>query len=105
MANSKPIVCTLSNAERRGRGVKWKDALRAAGAHITDTPGGVLISFENGGRSDSLDEIAELVRMESRCCAWMNLELRRAGTHATLAISSGSEEGAHLIQAMVRAGV
>ncbi|HYW24992.1 MAG TPA: MerR family transcriptional regulator [Terriglobales bacterium] len=66
VAVGPPIVCTLSEEERRGRGAEWRAALAAATAR-EETPAGVRLRFQ---RSVAVGALADLAAAENDCCRW-----------------------------------
>jgi hypothetical protein len=85
-----PLVCTLTEADFRDREAAWlklKPFIRASAA----VPGGLTFSFARvTGLQDSL---AELVRLEAECCAWMTFAMAESSEGIRLSVTSTSEEG------------
>jgi hypothetical protein len=99
MPNNNPIICTLSPRDVAKRGPRWKDALRDAGALVTDAPGGIAATFQSAER---FAELEELIRAEQQCCAWMNFEVVRAENGVVLSVTSDSSAGHHIIREMMK---
>jgi hypothetical protein len=86
-----PLVCTLTAADYRDRESAWLKL----GKYLTasaPTPGGLRFAFAPAlGLQDSL---AELVRLEAECCAWMTFAMAVSPDGIQLTITSDSEDGA-----------
>jgi hypothetical protein len=86
-----PLVCTLTAADYRDRERAWLKLgpyVRAS----TPVPGGLTFTFAPAiGLNDSL---AELVRLEAECCAWMSFAMGQSADGVQLTIISESADGA-----------
>jgi hypothetical protein len=84
------LVCTLTAADYRDREAAWLKL----GAHVMASapiPGGLAFTFAPAlGLGDSL---AELVRLEAECCAWMAFEMAESPDGIRLTITSNGEDG------------
>ena len=85
-----PLVCTLTAADYRDRESAWLKL----GKYLTasaPTPGGLSFTFAPAlGLQDSL---AELVRLEAECCAWMTFAMAESPEGLRLSITSNSADG------------
>lgn len=85
-----PFVCTLTAADYRDRESAWLKL----GTYLTasaPTPGGLSFTFAPAlGLQDSL---AELVRLEAECCAWMAFAVGASPEGIQLTITSDGEDG------------
>ena len=85
-----PIACTLTDADLRDRRAAW---LKVGEFVIASEPipGGLSVDFARAaGVADSL---AELVRLEAECCAWMTFEIEESPTKIRLSITGIGTEG------------
>src|SRR2546428_3370171 len=85
-----PLVCTLTAADYRDRETVWlklEPYVRASAA----APGGLTVTFDPAiGLYDSL---AELVRLEADCCAWMAFAIAESSDGIRLSITAGRKDG------------
>ena len=82
------LVCTLTAADYRDREGAWLKLGTFAQA-ATAIPGGLAITFAPAiGLRDSL---AELVRLEAECCAWMAFATSESTQGISLSITSAGE--------------
>jgi hypothetical protein len=85
-----PLVCTLTAADYRDRETAWLKLgkyLRAS----ADMPGGLTFTFAPAlGLSDAL---AELVRLEAECCAWMRFGIAESPVGIQLTITADGQDG------------
>jgi len=85
-----PIACRLTATDLRDRQQAWLKI----GKYITASkpiPGG--LSFEFANASGVQESLAELVRLEAECCAWMNFVLTDLTTGFRLAITGMGPDG------------
>ena len=84
------IACTLGAADLQDRQKAW----RKVRAYITESgpiAGGLRFVFAPAvGLHDSL---AELVRLEAECCAWMAFAMAEAPDGIRLSITADGEDG------------
>ena len=89
------LVCTLTAADYRDRETAWLKLgsyIRASEA----IPGGLSFRFApTGGLKHSL---AELVRLESECCAWMVFAMSESADGISLSITSTGEDGERAVR-------
>ncbi len=89
------LICTLTASDYRDREGAWLklgNYLRAS----TAIPGGLAFSFAPAiGLRDSL---AELVRLEAECCAWMAFEMSESLDGIGLSITSRGEDGERAVR-------
>jgi hypothetical protein len=89
-ASDNPLVCTLTSADYRDRERAWLKL----GAYVrasTAIPGGLTFTFAPAlGLHDSL---AELVRLEAECCAWMTFAMEDSPDGVRLSITANGEDG------------
>jgi hypothetical protein len=85
-----PLVCRLTAGDYRDRERAWLKLgpyVRAS----TPVPGGLTFTFAPAiGLHDSL---AELVRLEAECCAWMSFAMAESAEGIQLTITSESADG------------
>lgn len=98
MDSSKPIICTLTPAQRIARGTTWRDVMREAVTNVEECPAGFVLTL--GGATIDVDTIRELVEAERDCCRWMDLQFGH-GDVLTLTITSSSPIGKAAIQQML----
>lgn len=85
-----PFVCTLTAADYRDRETAWLKLGRYARASAA-IPGGLTFTFVPAvGLHDSL---AELVRLEAECCAWMTFAMAESPDEIRLTITSSGADG------------
>jgi hypothetical protein len=86
----EPLVCTLTDADYRDRERAWLKLgpfVRAS----APVPGGLTFTFAPAiGLHDSL---AELVRLEAECCAWMKFAIAESPHQILLSITSDNADG------------
>ena len=89
------LVCTLTAADYRDREGAWLKLGNFAQA-ATAIPGGLAITFAPAiGLRDSL---AELVRLEAECCAWMAFATTESPQGISLSITSAGEAGERAVR-------
>ncbi len=99
MNDPDPIACSLDAASLRER----LDEIEALGAEslieATREGEGHILRFRSGPRT--AERLAAIVAAESRCCAFLDLELARRGDELILTIGSspGGEEIADALAA------
>ena len=98
MCECKPIICTLSDGDRKARAVTWRDVMHQAVTQVEERPDGFVLTLDPGTLEFS--ELHRLVESERLCCAWMTLELDE-GPVATLTITSESLGGKGVIKEML----
>ncbi len=79
-------ACTLGTAQLRERLREWR-ALRGRATDVEAIPGGVRLAFST---DEPMGAIADLVALESQCCAFYTFTLRIDGPTRQLKISAGS---------------
>jgi hypothetical protein len=85
-----PIACTLTAADyrdRQGAWLKLEPFVRSSGA----IPGG--LSFIFAPATGLPASLAELVRLEAECCAWMAFAIAESADAVRLAITADGEDG------------
>ena len=86
----KELVCTLTAADYQDREAAWlklAEYVRSSAA----IPGGIALTFDPVlGLRDSL---AELVRLEAECCAWMAFALSESADGVKMSITASGEDG------------
>ena len=88
---SEPVIaCTLSAADLKDRGQAWLKL----GSYIRGSgpiPGGLAFDFASAaGVPESL---AELVRLEAECCAWMSFQISDRSAGIRLSITGVGPDG------------
>jgi hypothetical protein len=85
-----PLVCTLTDADYHDRERAWLK-LRPFVRASASVPGGLSFTFSPAtGLHDSL---AELVRLEAECCAWMTFAMADTPEGVHLSITSNGVDG------------
>jgi hypothetical protein len=97
--NLNPVICTLSAAQLGRRTTRWKDALARYARKTTCIRGGLSIELKSGA---PIHEFRELVRLESECCKWMDLELNEHDSGAMLTITADTDEGVDALSRIFR---
>ena len=86
----KEFACTLTAADYQDREAAWMklaDYVRSSAA----IPGGITVTFAPAvGLRDSL---AELVRLEAECCAWMAFALSESPDGVRMSITASGKDG------------
>lgn len=100
MKNLNPVVCTLSAAQLGRRSMRWKDALARYIRKTNRIPGGLSIELKRGA---PMDEFLDLIRLESECCKWMDIELNEDDSGAKLTITAATDEGVDALSGILRA--
>jgi hypothetical protein len=84
------IACTLSAADLQDRQEAWSKVGKYIGASGR-IPGGLSFEFTNAtGVAESL---AELVRLEAECCAWMSFAATDSPDRIRLEITGAGPDG------------
>ncbi len=84
------LVCTLTSADYRDRETAWLK-LRKYVTSSAAIPGGLTFTFTPAlGLQESL---AELVRLEAECCAWMAFAMAESPEAIRLSITAKSDDG------------
>ena len=85
-----PIACTLTAADYHDRETAWLK-LKPFVMASDHAPGGLTFSF---ARVTGLQaSLAELVRLEAECCAWMTFAIAPSPEAINLSITSNSADG------------
>ena len=91
----KELVCTLTASDYQDRKTAWlklADYVRSSAA----ISGGITVTFAPAlGVGDSL---AELVRLEAECCAWMAFQMSESLDGIELSITSRGEDGERAVR-------
>ncbi len=69
MASSRPIVCTLTAADKRDRGGAWAKVLGSGLVTRERIPRGIAFRAAPG----AYEALVELVDLERECCAWIDV--------------------------------
>lgn len=92
---STPIACTLTNKEAAQQVLEWGDLQhRAAGVSPLDD--GVRMTFP----AAMFDEVEDLARRESACCAFLTITTSVVDDVLTLDISSDNPDAMPVIHAL-----
>lgn len=75
MASSRPIVCTLTAADKRDRGGAWAKVLGSGLVTRERIPGGIAFRAAPGAS----EALGELVDLERECCAWIDFKVEPDG--------------------------
>ncbi len=85
MADTRPIMCTLTASELKDRGKAWLK-LWASGLLIRQrVPGGTRLHAEPGAERALMD----LIDLERECCAWIDYSIE--GPSVTLTAEGDGE--------------
>ena len=90
-----PIACTLGAADMPQRRRRWEAIANSAMLASEHTTGGARQTYRPGEEVEC--ELAELIRLEAECCAFLDFDLRREGDRLVLDIS-GPPEAASIIE-------
>jgi hypothetical protein len=101
MKRRKPIVCSLSAADRKVRGDRWRRLISQWSGRIAVARNGVTIRFDD---PRIWAELQELVALERRCCEWMRLDLSVDGGGLLLTVGAEHRDGAAAIRNMMAFG-
>ena len=85
------IACTLNATDLRDRGRAWLKIGHYVAASEA-VPGGLELTFR--GVPGLRASLAELVRLEAECCAWMKFATADGPEGIRLAITAAGEDGA-----------
>ncbi len=86
MAETPPIVCTLSARELNDREGAWKKLIGSGLVQGDLVPGGIRLRPTPGAAA----ALIELVDLERACCAWIHFEIS-AGSTVTLTAEGDGE--------------
>ncbi len=84
---TKPIACTLAEAELPGRLARWQ-RLAAHVVERTDTDDGVRVRFDH---TVSAGEVAGLAAEEHACCAFFTFTIHIATDGTTLEVGAPAD--------------
>lgn len=87
MSQPLPIACTLSAAEQGARAEEWRSLLRESARDESASERGVTLRLDPRAES----ELRRLVAAESRCCAFLEFDLRRDGSDLLLTVQGPDE--------------
>jgi hypothetical protein len=91
------LVCTLTAADYQDREAGWLK-LRKYLTSSAAIPGGLTFAFVPAlGLRDSL---AELVRLEAECCAWMAFSMEESSDAVRLSITANTDDGERGVREM-----
>ncbi len=71
MDNSRPVVCTLTAADKRDRGGAWAKVLDSGLVTRERIPRGIAFRAAPGASA----ALVELVDLERECCAWIDFKV------------------------------
>jgi hypothetical protein len=71
MADTRPIVCTLSAADLENREGSWRKLMSSGLIERDVVPGGIRLTPASGAAAALID----LVDLERECCAWIHFEV------------------------------
>ncbi len=89
------IACTLSDRDLADRQAAWLK-LRPYVANAEPIAGGLAFTFR--GVPGLRDSLAELVRLEAECCAWMTFTIADSSKTVRLSITGIGEDGARAVR-------
>ncbi len=94
--NELPIACTLSPAGQAGRAGEWRALATTAGhdVELGERGGSVRLPAE------AEHELRRLIAAESKCCAFLEFDLRHDGPDLCLTVE-GPEEARPIIRGLL----
>lgn len=90
MNDTAPIACTLTDADLRDRQHAWLKVVSYA-TGTREIPGG--LAFEFSAAPGIYASLAELVRLEAECCAWMAFSLEDGSTMLRMTVTAKGQDG------------
>lgn len=90
-----PIACTLANDDAARQRLAWVD-LQHRCSQVVSIEGGVRMTLP----ASLIDDVADLVRREVGCCAFLTIETSVIGDVLTLDISSPNPDVLPVISAL-----
>ncbi|HVR07003.1 MAG TPA: hypothetical protein VMW75_03065 [Thermoanaerobaculia bacterium] len=98
-----PIVCTLTTPELRERRAGLLRRVRQRLAAALPLPGGAGYELRFPGDEATVDDVLEMVRLESRCCAFLRFRvtLEPGGREVAVEVS-GPPGGAEILVGELR---
>ncbi|MDY7226972.1 hypothetical protein [Hyalangium rubrum] len=95
---SPVLACTLPPPELRRRRAEVLSAIRSKVQQIEETPEGFAFRF---ARTPALaEELAEFVRFESVCCAFLQMEVTEHGEDGLVLLMRGAPEAKALMRSL-----
>ncbi len=89
-ATDPVIACTLTEADLEDREKAWLK-LQPYVVRSESIAGGLVFTFR--GVTGLRDSLAELVRLEAECCAWMTFAMGDSPKAVRLSITGSGEDG------------
>lgn len=89
------ILCTLTENEAAEQTLEWVDLQHRANA-VAAIDGGVRMTLP----ASMVDDVADLIRIEAGCCAFLTIETSVVDDVLTLEISSANADALPVISAM-----
>jgi hypothetical protein len=86
MAETPPIVCTLSASDLRDRKGAWRKLMGSGLVRREVVPGGIRLSAATGAAA----ALIELIDLERECCQWIHFDVAE-GSVVTLTADAGGE--------------
>jgi hypothetical protein len=86
MAETPPIVCTLSASDLKDRQGAWNKLLGSGLVARRVVPGGIRLSPAPGAAA----ALIELIDLERECCAWIKFEVSEASVVTLTAEGDGA---------------
>lgn len=94
------VACSLSSPEIRERLAKVRGELLPTVLEVVDLPDGYELVVPRS--DDQLQKLAELVDLESRCCAFLDFSIRlRSGSKILSLVMTGPEGTREVLAEMV----
>lgn len=90
-----PIACTLTNDDAAKQALEWVD-LQHRCSEVSAIEGGVSMTLP----ASLANEVADLVRREAGCCAFLTIETSVRGDVLTLEVSSPNADVLPVISAL-----
>jgi hypothetical protein len=86
MAESRPVVCTLSASDLKDRAGAWHKLMGSGLVERTRVEGGIRLTPAPGASH----ALIQLIELERACCAWIDFEVG-AGSVVTLTADGDGE--------------
>src|SRR5689334_1834849 len=90
MEDQAPIACSLTAADLVDRQAAWLK-VGAFSIGSKEIPGGLAFAFSPA--AGVYDSLAELVRLEAECCAWMSFKLDRVPQEVLMTVTAATDDG------------
>ncbi len=92
MAETEPIVCTLTESDRQDRGAAWRKLFGSGLVERDRVPGGIRLIAAPGAALS----LIELIDLERECCTWIRFEVREGSEGAVVTLTADGDGEATL---------